>query len=700
VKQGCPLSPLLFNLCIEPLLQAVGDNLGRCGAFVGPPDAEERIGLTVQAYADDVVFVSRSARDMQTMLGKLEEFERWAGMEVNVDKCATASYAMDAQGHRCTIEHPVRIRGQGIRNLTLAQSLKYLGTAVAARRTVKLQAVETKLTEMRVRLRKIMESPLLIVQKVDAVKTFLLPMIDFVLLNGDVGESQLVRMDQNIRAAVDRALKVHGLPVECHHASWRDGGLSYPSLVDRRRVLMVRSFAQMTLSRDARVREAMRWFTAEERNLRGFNEDPDADFLDWGGNQRGRGTACLAARTRKACVRMKIKLKLCGDEMVLTKNESDYTTKSASGVGHFLTQKVVRPEHYRKLVAKEVHGASYTTLGANEVSNLSLTDVYRYKSDAYFRFLVVGRADLLPTPVNLERWFHRGAQGGDAASKCQRCGKEQRPTLAHLLNGCTAYTAGMIERHDRIVGIIREAVVKFVGRDLQSDIRTNSTIREDGLSEDQRALKPDMVFERSTGKGRVTEILEFSCPYGHMSHDQDTLVAVYAHKTAKYQRLANEVRALRHQPVRVTAVVVSSMGAVYAPSLRGLERVLGCNKRDLQSLGRRMSEAAIWGSMRIWRQVVQSRERGVTYGAEGDSMVAQEVENVEVYEENEERNRGEEEDEGDGNEHGKGEDQADGGDGFGDEDEGREDRGEGRRREMVGITEEEGSGEEIDECTT
>jgi hypothetical protein len=166
----------------------------------------------------------------------------------------------------------------------------------------------------------------------------------------------------------------------------------------------------------------------------------------------------------------------------------------------------------------------------------------------------------------------------------------------------------MIERHDRIVGIIREAVVKFVGRNLQSDIRTNSTIREDGLSEDQRALKPEMVFERNTGKGDVTEILEFSCPYGHMSHDQDTLGAVYTHKTAKHQQLANEVGALKHQPVRITAVVVSSMGAVDAPSLRGLEKVLGCNKRDLRILGRRMSEAAIWGSMRIWRQVVQSRE--------------------------------------------------------------------------------------------
>jgi hypothetical protein len=118
VEQRGPLSPLLTNLCIESLLQAVGDNLGRCGAFIAPPVAEERIGLTVQACSDDVVFVSRSAGDMETMLGKLEEFESWAGMEVNVDKCAIASFRIDVQGHRCGIEHPVQIRGQDIWNLT------------------------------------------------------------------------------------------------------------------------------------------------------------------------------------------------------------------------------------------------------------------------------------------------------------------------------------------------------------------------------------------------------------------------------------------------------------------------------------------------------------------------------------------------------------------------------------------------------
>jgi hypothetical protein len=102
---------------------------------------------------------------------------------------------------------------------------------------------------------------------------------------------------------------------------------------------------------------------------------------------------------------MKSTLKLQGDQMVVATPESEQKVKSAIGIGHFLTQRVVRPEKLKKLIAKEVHGASYTTLQANEASNLNLTDVYGHKSDAYFRFLVVGRADCLPTPAHLERWF-------------------------------------------------------------------------------------------------------------------------------------------------------------------------------------------------------------------------------------------------------------------------------------------------------
>jgi hypothetical protein len=88
----------------------------------------------------------------------------------------------------------------------------------------------------------------LAVQKIDAIKTPVLPMLDFMLANGDVGVKQLREMDPNIRGTVDRALKVRGLPVECHHASGEMVG--YHTRVCSKEGLLVRSLAQMILSKD------------------------------------------------------------------------------------------------------------------------------------------------------------------------------------------------------------------------------------------------------------------------------------------------------------------------------------------------------------------------------------------------------------------------------------------------------------------
>jgi hypothetical protein len=72
VKQSCPLSPLLFNLCIEPLLQAITKECGEFGAQIDPTD--EQVQLAVQAYADEVIFISKKPNGVTKMLEVLEDF--------------------------------------------------------------------------------------------------------------------------------------------------------------------------------------------------------------------------------------------------------------------------------------------------------------------------------------------------------------------------------------------------------------------------------------------------------------------------------------------------------------------------------------------------------------------------------------------------------------------------------------------------
>jgi hypothetical protein len=106
-------------------------------------------------------------------------------MEVNVKTCAKASYMIDSNRHQCCLAENLELNGAPISNLALTESLKYLGIIVAARRIVRLEAVKTKFTEMRIRLNKIIDSPLLTVQKIEAIKIPLLPVLDFILLNAD-----------------------------------------------------------------------------------------------------------------------------------------------------------------------------------------------------------------------------------------------------------------------------------------------------------------------------------------------------------------------------------------------------------------------------------------------------------------------------------------------------------------------------------
>ena len=84
VRQGCPLSPLLYVLALEPLLCRLRDERTspsvRGVPFAGPLTAR------VSTFADDnTVFVSRRL-DIKAVKEAVVEYEWIAGAKVNFDK--------------------------------------------------------------------------------------------------------------------------------------------------------------------------------------------------------------------------------------------------------------------------------------------------------------------------------------------------------------------------------------------------------------------------------------------------------------------------------------------------------------------------------------------------------------------------------------------------------------------------------------
>ena len=81
VKQGCMLSPTLFNLYLSDLPEFLNSS---SSTDILLDDSERPINCLL--YADDLVIFSLSANGLQTLLNKLESYCEKTELSANLDK--------------------------------------------------------------------------------------------------------------------------------------------------------------------------------------------------------------------------------------------------------------------------------------------------------------------------------------------------------------------------------------------------------------------------------------------------------------------------------------------------------------------------------------------------------------------------------------------------------------------------------------
>ena len=173
VKQGCRLSPILFNFVMEAVIRAVEE----------VPDAGYKIAnssITSLAYADDLCVLSSSRSQMQLMLDHAHKASSWAGLTFNTRKCASLTILRGQGERQRAVPFKPKLGADEIPALSWSESYKYLGCRYGADPKVEIRKVGEEFLKD---CEAIMRSDLCDWQKLDALHRFAKPRLVYPLQN-------------------------------------------------------------------------------------------------------------------------------------------------------------------------------------------------------------------------------------------------------------------------------------------------------------------------------------------------------------------------------------------------------------------------------------------------------------------------------------------------------------------------------------
>ena len=222
VKQGDPLSCILFNLVIDWALDQLSEHI----MF----DVGNGVGFNHAAFADDVILAANRKDGLQAQVNLFTDHLQKSGMTVNAGKCATIAIVVNGKSRKWVVD-PRRFLKIGdspelVKALSVADTYKYLGIQASASGST--SCAEGKLERL---LRQISRAPLKPQQRLWILNTRVFPSLRHDLVFCRTGKGFLRHLDRKVKTAVKGWLK---LPKDTSDpsfwASVSDGGLGILSL--------------------------------------------------------------------------------------------------------------------------------------------------------------------------------------------------------------------------------------------------------------------------------------------------------------------------------------------------------------------------------------------------------------------------------------------------------------------------------------
>lgn len=234
IKQGDPMSPLLFNAVLDPLLHALDSK--QLGFRLG--DGQ----LASLAFADDLVLVSDSYEGLQSMLREVEHYLRSVRLQLNPAKTQYFGWLYDGYNKWFKYDLPsISVDGVTIESRGRLSPIKYLGLELYCNRSPRVQ---NELAQQLITL--IEKAALKPFQKLNCLRTVILPMFAYGVTNTVTWVNEGARLDKRMRGLVKKFLHLPGSFPSVH--IWmpsRHGGLGVMNLERTAATVQYKAFARL-----------------------------------------------------------------------------------------------------------------------------------------------------------------------------------------------------------------------------------------------------------------------------------------------------------------------------------------------------------------------------------------------------------------------------------------------------------------------
>ncbi|GBO08913.1 Retrovirus-related Pol polyprotein from type-1 retrotransposable element R2 [Araneus ventricosus] len=472
VKQGCPISGILFDICIDPAIREIQGS---------------HSGHRILAFADDICLLAPSVIELQAMLDRINQLFESLNLKLNPAKCV--SFHLSGTKPAGVRDSAFFINGTRLVSLKDGEFHKFLGKPIGFNPCPNYKS----LNDLYQAAKAVMESGLSQWMRIDALKSFIYPAFQFPMRTSQFAKKHWHAIDRALRKSIKQTLSLPDRASNDYMYGHRKyGSFAIPILAEECELNRIDTAFKLLTSKDeeikaislehlkATVRARMQKSSVSDEDLEAYMS---ATFSD---NDNAFSNEFTCARIASA--RLKVHWQF--DEGVpKLKHENISINASERKKVLFALRDHFRTGRSNRLLLCPKQGKAMECVAKSRASTHFLFNG-DYTSFAVYRFFSSARLDLLSLRGN-QPWKK------NVDMSCRGCDECDLETLPHVLNHCKGRSRAWTLRHDCVCNRLVKALLpkgKIIAR--------NQDVGPLGK-------RPDIVFQM----GKEIFIIDVTIPF-------------------------------------------------------------------------------------------------------------------------------------------------------------------------------------------